>query len=312
MTVPPIWIEAGATAALRGLWGSGLIIIVLINIPDASGRYGGLTTPTGANQPLVFAMIWILMAGAMLATRDRTHQSIDLFFRRLTPRSRLALTAANGVVTAAVGGFAAIHSRELVERIAAVGEALISYRPDVLAEYERIPDVRKAHRAREPTLLHCLNACEMPVAVGDAGSQDLFRSGADGMGKGDANARGRQVACDAAPDRFNRHPVSRRVHEACHARIGIVPQPHVQRSARFRLTKILGMPMRKRRSARDPAGGLVRYRKLHGLSALGALDDARMGHVDISLRQRRRAGQRAEQTRKNRPEAAYPTLQMET
>jgi len=125
MTASPARIEAGATAALRGLLGLGLIAMVLVNVANATGRYAGLPTLTGADELLVFAMVWVVMAGAILAARDRTHLSIDLLPRRLAPRPRLALTAANGVVTATVCGFTAFHGLAFVERIAAIGQTSI-------------------------------------------------------------------------------------------------------------------------------------------------------------------------------------------
>lgn len=124
MTAAPLLIrvEAVAISALRGLLGLGLVAMVLVNIANAGGRYGGLPTLTGADELLVFAMIWIVMVGAILATRDRTHLSIDLFPQRLPPRSRRALTAATGLVTAAVCAFTAFHGLTFIERIAAIGQ----------------------------------------------------------------------------------------------------------------------------------------------------------------------------------------------
>lgn len=122
MTASLIRIEAGAIAALRGLLGLGLVAMVLINVANAVGRYGDLPTLTGADELLVVVMIWIVMIGAILAAHDRTHLGIDLFPQRLTPRSRLSLTAATGAVTAAVCAFVAFHSLTFVERIAAIGQ----------------------------------------------------------------------------------------------------------------------------------------------------------------------------------------------
>ncbi len=122
MTASLIRIEAAAIAALRSLLGLGLVAMVLINVANAVGRYGGLPTLTGADELLVFSMIWIVMVGAILATRDRTHLCIDLFPQRLAPRSGLALTAVTGLVTAAVCAFIAFHSLAFVERIGAIGQ----------------------------------------------------------------------------------------------------------------------------------------------------------------------------------------------
>ena len=122
MMAPLVRIEAGAIGLLRGLLGFGLIAMVLLNFANAIGRYFGLPTLTGADELLVFAMIWIVMVGAILATRDRSHLSIDLFPQRLSARSRLALAAATGAVTSAVCAFIALHSLDFIERIAIIGQ----------------------------------------------------------------------------------------------------------------------------------------------------------------------------------------------
>jgi TRAP-type C4-dicarboxylate transport system permease small subunit len=115
-------IEAVAISCLRGLLGLGLILMVVLNVANAVGRYGGLPTLTGADELLVFGMIWIVMVGAILATRDRTHLSIDLVPQRLSQGPRALLLAATGAVTAVVCAFIAFHSLTFVERIAAIGQ----------------------------------------------------------------------------------------------------------------------------------------------------------------------------------------------
>lgn len=122
MTNLLIRIEAGVIALLRGLLGFGMVAMVLLNLANAAGRYGGFPTLIGADELLVFGMIWIVMIGAILATRERTHLSIDLFPQCLMLRSRLALTAAIGAVTAGLSAFIAFHSLAFIGRIAAIGQ----------------------------------------------------------------------------------------------------------------------------------------------------------------------------------------------
>lgn len=122
MTLPLPRIEALAVATLRALLGLGLVAMVLLNVANAAGRYGGLPTLTGADELLVYGMIWIVMVGAILATRERSHLCIDLLSQRLTGCAELVLSLAVGMVTVAVCGFIAYHSFSFVERIAAIGQ----------------------------------------------------------------------------------------------------------------------------------------------------------------------------------------------
>jgi len=114
--------EARAIGALKGLLGLGLVTMVLLNVANAAGRYGGLPTLTGADELLVFGMIWIVMLGAIIATRDRTHLSIDLIHARMTPAQRRLLLAATGIVMAATCAFVAWHSYQFIARIGALGQ----------------------------------------------------------------------------------------------------------------------------------------------------------------------------------------------
>ena len=114
--------EARAASALRLMLGLALILMVLVNVANAAGRYGGLPTLTGADELLVFGMIWIVMIGCILATRARSHLSIDLLPQRLAARSRLLLLGATELVMAAVCAFVAYHSFLFVARVAALGQ----------------------------------------------------------------------------------------------------------------------------------------------------------------------------------------------
>lgn len=114
--------EARAIAALKGLLGLGLVAMVLVNVANAAGRYGGLPTLTGADELLVFGMIWIVMVGAILATRERAHLAIDVLPARLAPRPRRVLAAAGSAVMALTCGFIAWHSHAFIERIGAIGQ----------------------------------------------------------------------------------------------------------------------------------------------------------------------------------------------
>lgn len=115
-------LEATVLQALRGLLGLGVIALVLLNVANAAGRYGGLPTLTGADELLVYGMIWIVMIGAILTTRDRAHLAIDLLPQSLGPAGKQALATFTSFVTAASCGFVAWHSWSFIERIGAIGQ----------------------------------------------------------------------------------------------------------------------------------------------------------------------------------------------
>lgn len=114
--------ERRITQGLAGLLGLCLIAMVCVNVLNALGRYGGLPVLTGADELLVYAMIWIVMLGAVLATRQRAHLTIDLLPAALGARAARVLRIATTLVMATAAGFAAWQSWAFVGRIGALGQ----------------------------------------------------------------------------------------------------------------------------------------------------------------------------------------------
>lgn len=114
-------LAAGATRGLEAVLGLGLIAMVLINVVNAVGRYGGLPTLVGADELLIFGMIWLVMIGAILTLRRRDHLAIDLLAVRLTGRAQGLVLVVCDLATALVSGFVAWHSLDFVERVASFG-----------------------------------------------------------------------------------------------------------------------------------------------------------------------------------------------
>lgn len=114
--------ERRLTQGLAGLLGLGLIAMVVLNVANALGRYTGAPVLTGADELLVFTMIWIVMLGAVLATRQRTHLTIDLLPAALGPQATRRLRIATTCVMAAAAGVTAWHSWAFVGRIGALGQ----------------------------------------------------------------------------------------------------------------------------------------------------------------------------------------------
>lgn len=115
-------LERAATRTLEALLGLGLIVMVLVNVANAAGRYGGLPTLTGADELLVYGMIWIVMVGAILTVRRREHLAINLLSARLAVASRRVVLISIDLVTILVCAFVAWHSLDFVQRIGAIGQ----------------------------------------------------------------------------------------------------------------------------------------------------------------------------------------------
>lgn len=119
---PVLRLEALAMCAIRMALGLGLIALVLINVANARGRYTGGFSLIGADELLVYSMIWIVMLGSILAARERSHLSINLLSQSLTTRAAALLQAVIDVITILASGFIAFHSFSFIERIAMIGQ----------------------------------------------------------------------------------------------------------------------------------------------------------------------------------------------
>src|SRR5258708_17877468 len=81
-----------AALATRAMLGTILIGMMLLNVANAVCRYLFSVVLIGADELLVFAMIWMVMIGMILVTIDRRHIALDFLANRLTPLPRSALT----------------------------------------------------------------------------------------------------------------------------------------------------------------------------------------------------------------------------
>src|SRR5438445_12084050 len=80
-----------AAFATRALLGTLLIGMVLLNVANAVCRYLFSVVLIGADELLVFAMIWMVMIRMCLVTLDRRHVPLDFLANRLAPPPHIAL-----------------------------------------------------------------------------------------------------------------------------------------------------------------------------------------------------------------------------
>ena len=78
----PVNLTHTVTSAVRVLLGLLLLGMVAINVANAICRYVFGVVLTGADEVLVFTMIWMVMVGMILATIDRRHIALDFLVTR--------------------------------------------------------------------------------------------------------------------------------------------------------------------------------------------------------------------------------------
>jgi TRAP-type C4-dicarboxylate transport system permease small subunit len=109
-------------SAVRVLLGLLLLGMVALNVANAICRYAFGLVLTGADEVLVFGMIWMVMVGMILATVDRRHIALDFLITRAGPRQRVALTILHHAVLTGACAYAAIYCWAFVARVAAIGQ----------------------------------------------------------------------------------------------------------------------------------------------------------------------------------------------
>ena len=111
-----------AAFAARALLGALLIGMVLLNVANAACRYLFSVVLIGADELLVFGMIWMVMIGMILVTIDRRHIALDFLVNRLAPRPRIALTMFHHLIIAIGAAYAAVQSVEFARRVTMIGQ----------------------------------------------------------------------------------------------------------------------------------------------------------------------------------------------
>lgn len=111
-----------AVSATRTLLGVALLVMVALNVVNAICRYVLGIVLTGADEVLVFMMIWLVMLGLILVTADRRNIALDFLASRLAPRRRLMLAVVQHAAMTAACAFATVQCWAFVSRVAAIGQ----------------------------------------------------------------------------------------------------------------------------------------------------------------------------------------------
>ena len=108
--------------ALRWALGLLLIAMVLLNVANAAGRYLFGRAITGADEVLVFSMVWLVFAGVVLVTAEGRHLRLDLaasLFRGRLGHGRAVLI---DLMIAVLCLYVALQSWEIIGRLAQIGQ----------------------------------------------------------------------------------------------------------------------------------------------------------------------------------------------
>ena len=114
--------------ALRTGIGILLILMVGLNGVNAFGRFVLKETIVGADEILVFSMIWLVFLGAAVAAWHRKHLSIDLFRPRLPKSWQRALLVTHSLLLAAVCAYIAMQSLDVISQLGRIDQRSMAAR----------------------------------------------------------------------------------------------------------------------------------------------------------------------------------------
>ena len=108
----------GRTLGLIGRLESAILVLILAAMIALAGAQIVLRNVTGggiawADPALRVLVLWIGMVGALAATRDDSHLTVDVLSRLLSDRGKAIVRVITDVVTAVVSGIVAWHAARL-------------------------------------------------------------------------------------------------------------------------------------------------------------------------------------------------------
>ena len=108
--------------AVRTVLGLLLLGMVALNVASAMCRYIFGIVFVGADELLVFAMIWMVMVGMIVVTASRSHIALDFLVTRANPRQRVVLAVLHNLVMTGACAYATIYCWQFVVRVAKIGQ----------------------------------------------------------------------------------------------------------------------------------------------------------------------------------------------
>jgi len=121
-TAPAAPVVHPVASVVRVALGLLLLGMVVLNVVSALCRYVFGIIFTGADELLVFAMVWMVMVGTIVVTASRSHIALDFLVLRTGPRAQTMLSIFHHASTVVVCGFTTWYCWQFVARVAAIGQ----------------------------------------------------------------------------------------------------------------------------------------------------------------------------------------------
>ncbi len=105
-----------------GMLGLLLLALVLLNVVNAAGRYLFGRSLPGADEILLYGMIWLVFLGLIQVTAKRRHLQLDLLERWLPGRGKQLQRLLIDLLIAGLCGYLASQSWIVVQRLGSIGQ----------------------------------------------------------------------------------------------------------------------------------------------------------------------------------------------
>lgn len=114
-------LAGSAMSWLHTLLGLTLLFVVIVNVINAISRYLFGISPVGADELMVYVVIWLVMVAAILSLILRSHINVNLLPSYTRGRARHLLHIIHDAAAALACGYAAYASWLFIGRISRLG-----------------------------------------------------------------------------------------------------------------------------------------------------------------------------------------------
>ena len=108
-------------SVLHTVLGLALLVVVAINVFNATSRYLFGFSPVGTDELMIYGVIWIVMVASILSFFLRDHISVNLLPMYATGRARLALYVLHDAAAVLACGYATYASWLFIGKISRLG-----------------------------------------------------------------------------------------------------------------------------------------------------------------------------------------------
>lgn len=114
-------LATGVANGLHTLLGLALIFVVGVNVVNATGRYVLGVSPLGADELMVFIVIWTVMIAAVASLFGRTHINVNLLPLYTSGRVRHLIHVIHDAAAVLACGYATYAAWLFIGRISSLG-----------------------------------------------------------------------------------------------------------------------------------------------------------------------------------------------